>query len=259
MNNQTVLITGASNGIGKELAYHFAKDKYSLILVARSVDKLEMLAAELREKYAVEVKVKAKDISNEDAIHQLAQELKDENVKVDVLVNNAGYGLFGDFVTTDVKDELGMIDLNVRSLTLLSKLFLPGMLERDRGGILNVASVAAFMPGPFMAVYYATKAFVLSFSEALANEVKGTNITVSALCPGPTETGFGDRADLGKSKLFDGSLSSAEIVAQVAYREFKKGKVIVVPGMQNKFLTKLIRFLPREAVTNIVRSVQAKK
>lgn len=199
-----------------------------------------------------------KDLSKPEEITALHAELKERAVEVGMLVNNAGYGLYGPFTETDLQDELAMIDLNVRALTHLTKLFLREMVERKRGRIMNVASVAAFQPGPLMAVYYATKAYVLSFTEALENELRGTGVTVTALCPGATGTGFESRANLQQSKIFRRGVMDVETVADIGYRGFLKGETVVVPGFKNKLLVGAVRFVPRKWVTSIVRRVQEK-
>ncbi|UOY92044.1 SDR family oxidoreductase [Ectobacillus sp. JY-23] len=259
MKNETVLITGASGGIGKELAYLFAKDGYHLVLIARDGSRLKSIANELQNKYGTQVTMIAKDLSNQEAVSEVYKELQEKRVQVDYLVNNAGFGLFGEFAKTDLDKELNMIDLNIKTLTHLTKLFLTGMMERNKGGILNVASTAAFQPGPLMAVYYATKAYVLSFTEALDNELKDTNIKVAALCPGPTQTEFSSRADLGASKLFKSGVMDVKQVATIAYKEFQSGKTIVIPGLKNRILAGSIRFMPRKLVTAIVRRVQERE
>lgn len=250
---KTVLITGASDGIGRELAYKYAQDGYRLILTARNEMKLMKLAGELKNTTAI---VKAKDLSDMNQIHELFQELQEEKIQVDVLVNNAGFGLYGDFKNTSAIDELNMIDLNVKSITLLTKLFLPDMISKKSGQVLNVASTAAFQPGPLMAVYYATKAYVLSFSEAIENELKGTGVSVSVLCPGPTKTSFSERANLGQSKLFKSGVMDVKTVADAAYEGMKKRQTLIIPGFKNKILAAAVRFMPRKTVTGIVRKTQ---
>ncbi|WP_203289193.1 SDR family oxidoreductase [Metabacillus sp. cB07] len=250
---KTVLITGASDGIGKELAYKYAQDGYRLVLAARSEGKLQKLAEELK---PASVIVKRKDLSDMNQVRELYEELKAESVCVDVLVNNAGFGLYGEFVRTSADEELNMIDLNIKSITLLAKLFAPDMAERGSGHILNVASTAAFQPGPLMAVYYATKAYVLSFSEAIENELKGTGVSVSVLCPGPTKTGFSDRANLGQSKLFKSGVMDVKEVADAAYKGLHKKKMVIIPGLKNKMLAAAVRFMPRKTVTGVVRKTQ---
>jgi len=201
---QTALVTGASSGIGLELARLFAAGGYGLVLVARSGGKLEELANELRNRHGVDVRVMAIDLARPESSEELVRELEQAGVAVDVLVNNAGFATFGPFAETHLRAELEELQLNVVTLTHLTKKLLPGMLARRRGGVLNVASTAAFQPGPLMAVYYASKAYVLSFTEALAEELRGTGVTISALCPGPTVTGFQKRAAMEDSGLFRG-------------------------------------------------------
>lgn len=199
---RTALITGASGGIGYELAKLFAKDHYNLVLVARSGDKLNQVAGQLREQFNVTVNTIALDLAADQAVTMLFERLKGEGMAVDVLVNNAGFGVFGEFAEMPEEGIWGQIRLNVMALTYLTRLFLPAMIARRHGKIMNVASTAAFQPGPLMAVYYATKAYVLSFSEALANEVAGTGVVVSCFCPGATDTGFQKRAGMENSRLF---------------------------------------------------------
>ncbi len=256
--SKTALITGASNGIGKELAYHFAKDGINLVLVARSEAKLQELKMDLIGKWDIQVEVMSRDLSRMEEVQSLSEELKEKQIEIHYLVNNAGYGLFGNFTETDMEVELSMIDLNIKSLTLLTKLLVKDMVKKGKGGILNVASTASFQPGPLMAVYYATKAYVLSFTEALENELQGTGVTVTALCPGPTETGFGDRANLSSSKLFKGKLMNVTEVAEAAYAGLTTGKSLIIPGFQNRMLTVLVRLLPRKTITAIVRNVKEK-
>ncbi|MED4141248.1 SDR family oxidoreductase [Priestia megaterium] len=256
MSQHYALITGAWGGIGKELAYQFAKDEHPVILVARSADKLAAIGENLKSTYNIEVITIVKDLSREEEIQSLYEELKNKKMHVDYLVNNAGFGLYGKFIETALDEELNMIDLNIRALTHLTKLFLPDMVKRNRGKILNIASVAAFMPGPLMTVYYATKAYVLSFTEALENELRGINVTVSALCPGPTKTGFSDRAQLSNSKLFQSGAMDVETVTKVGYKKFMKGQTVIVPGVQFRLATFIPRFVPRKWLTSVVRRTQ---
>ena len=258
-NERTALITGASSGIGLELARLFAADRSNLILVARSEDKLNTLANELSTRHGVNARVIRKDLTALEAPEELFAECQQANATVDVLVNNAGYGGFGLFAEMNQQFQLDMVQLNVTTLTHLTRLFVPGMLKRGFGRILNVASTAAFQPGPTMGVYYATKAFVLSLSEALATELARTGVTVTALCPGPTESGFQAAADLEGSRLLKfGMMSSAE-VARIGYEAMNKGRVVVIPGVRNWLLAESVRFGPRALVRNIVRFVQAKE
>lgn len=259
MEKGYALITGASGGIGRQLAYHFAEDGYSLVLVARSKEKLEELKKELENNYSISVLISIKDLSKQEEALKLYDEIKQQRITVQFLVNNAGFGLYGTFIETSWAEEADMIDLNIKTLTYLTKLFLPEMVERNEGRILNIASVASFLPGPLMAVYYATKAYVLSFTEALENELKDTNITISALCPGPTKTGFSDRANLSSSKLFESGALHVEDVAKVGYEQFMRGKTIIILGAKFKVATMLPRFFPRKLITKVVRSMQEVK
>ncbi len=253
----TVLITGASGGIGLELARIFAAEGYRLVLVARSKDKLEQLAAEIRSQLQAHVLVMSADLATPDAADRVADELARQGICVDVLVNNAGVGHFGAFAESEWVKERDMLQLNIVTLTTLTKRLLPGMVERKRGRIMNVASTAAFQPGPLMAVYYATKAYVLSFSEALSAELEGTGVTVTALCPGPTESGFQAGAQMEDSKLVRGKkLPDAASVARAGYRALMAGKRVYVPGFSNRALTQAVRFLPRAAVTSMVLKAQ---
>lgn len=255
---QRALVTGASSGIGLELAREFAAGGYDLVLVARSGKKLEELAAEVRDRHGADARVIARDLSDPRSPDEIFQEA---GGAVDVLVNNAGFATFGPFAETALDKELEELQVNVVALTHLTKKFLPGMLARRGGGILNVASTAAFQPGPLMAVYYATKAYVLSFSEALAEELRGTGVTVSALCPGPTATGFSARANMQDSGLFKGMLvvSDARSVARAGYEGFRAGKRIVIPGLLNKASAQSSRLTPRGLMTRVVKGMQARR
>ncbi|MGO9829980.1 MAG: SDR family NAD(P)-dependent oxidoreductase [Myxococcaceae bacterium] len=253
---ETVLVTGASSGIGAELARAFARSGSSLVLTARSVDRLEALAAELRTQSQVSVRAVAADLATPEGPSRLLQRLGQEGVQVDVLVNNAGYAGFGAFTETSWTDEAGMLQLNVVALSELTKRLLPAMVAKKRGGILNVASTAAFQPGPLMAVYYATKAYVLSFSEALAEELRGSGVTVTALCPGPTASGFQARAAMEDSRLVKGKrLMPAAAVAQAGYEGFRRGATVVIPGLANRLLAQSVRFTPRRWVTRLVHKM----
>jgi short-subunit dehydrogenase len=255
----TALVTGASGGIGEELARLLAADGHDLVLVARSRDKLARLAEELGGKHGVKARVLAADLARPEAPREIFEELSAGGLTVDALVNNAGFGSYGLFAETDLKSELELLQVNVVALTHLSKLFLPGMIARRRGYLLNVASTAAFQPGPLMAVYYASKAYVLHLSEALANECEGTGVVVSALCPGPTETGFVAAAGMGDSKLFDRAVMDARTVAEAGYRGLLAGKAVVIPGLRNNLLARSIGFFPRNLVTKVVRGIQEKR
>lgn len=253
---RTALITGASGGIGKALAYLFAADGYSLVLAARSQDKLERLKEDLAMRYEVRVMVQAVDLSEVAQQERMLAALREEGVEVEFLVNNAGFGLHGEFIRTDLEQEVNMIHLNVIALTRLTKRILPQMVKRGSGRILNVASLAGFFSGPLMSVYYGTKSYVLHFSEALQNELKGTGVSVTALCPGPTKTGFAERADIRQSRLFESGVTDVETVARSGYRGMMRGESVVVPGWRNRLAVFGSRFLPRSAVTALVRKVQ---
>jgi short-subunit dehydrogenase len=250
---KTALVTGASSGIGLELARLFAADGYDLILVARDQGKLQRAADELKKMSKKTVRTLAKDLSAPGASDEVFAETQKMGVTVSVLVNNAGYGLHGRFVETDLATELKMLQVNVVALTHLTKLYVREMVKRGEGRILNVASTAAFQPGPLMAVYYASKSYVLLFSEAIANELKGTGVTVTALCPGATETEFAKRAQTEGTRLFARKVMNAETVARRGYRALMEGRSVVIPGMLNKVLAQSIRFLPRQMVTKASR------
>jgi hypothetical protein len=250
------VITGASSGIGAELARGFAARGYCLVLTARRHERLEALAKEIENAHGIQAKVMALDLEDREAPRDLAEMLREQGIQVHTLVNNAGFGLRGNFATLPFERQVAMIDLNVTALMALCRLMLPGMLERGRGGILNVASTAAFQAGPNMAVYYATKAFVLSLSEALYEEAKSRGVTVTALCPGPTESEFSATADLENSKLFKrGTMSSAD-VARIGVDGYEAGRSIVVAGGANWLGTLGAKFLPRTLIRKIAGRLQ---
>lgn len=254
---KTALITGASAGIGRELAELFARDHYQLVLVARDEERLLALAHELLNRYQTKCIILKADLSQPGAPSRIREALTSQNVRVDVLVNNAGMGTFGLFVETDPSPQIAAIDINIRALTELTRIFLPDMIQKGSGRILNVASTAAFQPGPLMAVYYATKAYVLSFSEALYNELEGSGVTVTALCPGPTATEFQQRANINISKLKkSGWLMGARPVAEAGYRGMHRGKRLVIPGFINLLIAESVRFTPRFLVLKIARMIQ---
>lgn len=246
----TSLVTGASSGIGLELARLLAARGDELHLVARSGDRLRELADELGRG---RVHVHVADLSQPGAVATILEAVP----AVDVLVNNAGVGGFGAFAEADLDRTLGMIQLNVAALTELTHRYVPGMVTARSGRVLNTASTAAFQPGPLMAVYYATKAYVLSFSEALAEELRGTGVTVTALCPGPTASGFQAGAEMEASKLVKGRrLPSSADVARAGLAAMEAGDVVHVPGLRNKVLASSIRFTPRPVVRRLVHSLQ---
>jgi len=258
--NPIALITGASSGIGLELAKLFARESHDLALVARSHDKLISIAEDLQQTYGVQVKCCTKDLSVSSTPEEIFEALQSEGGNIDVLVNNAGFGWRGEFAQMELTDALEMIQVNITALTHLTRLFLPGMIERKRGRILNVASTAAFQPGPMMATYYASKAYVLSFSEALSEELQGTGVTVTAFCPGPTATEFGKRAGFENLKILGGTLSmDSRKVALDGYRGLMKGKPLVVSGWKNWLGTKLVRFIPRPLPARLIKKFQQKR
>lgn len=253
----TALVTGASGGIGRDLAKLLGAGGHDLILVARSRDTLELLAAEMRREHGVNATVITADLSAPDAAEQVARDIETRGLRVDVLVNNAGFGLYGAYLETDGDREMQMIRLNVEALTQLTKLLLPAMAARGAGKIMNVASTAAFQPGPYMAVYYATKAYVLSYSEALAEELSGSGVTVTCLCPGVTSTGFQSTAELQRSRLLQSSVvMDSMTVARAGYDGLMRGKRIVIPGVMNKAMVQSLRLTPRRLITKIVKAIQ---
>jgi uncharacterized protein len=252
----TALITGASGGIGYELAKLFAKDRCGLVLVARSASKLTQFAGELQNQFGVSVKTIPLDLCAAPAPKFLFNQLQREGIAVDILVNNAAYGKHGEFAEMPVEEILGQIQLNVTALTHLTRLFLPPMVERRNGKLLNVASTAGFQAGPLMAVYYATKAYVISFSEALANELKGSGVTVTCLCPGATDTGFQKRAETENSVLFKKLRPmDPKTVALDGYHALMSGKTLAISGLRNWLLAESLRFAPRKLVTAISRKM----
>ncbi|MGN6820235.1 MAG: SDR family NAD(P)-dependent oxidoreductase [Sphingomonas sp.] len=255
MAKSTVLITGASAGLGAEFARRYAARDDDLILVARRADRLESLAGELMAKHGIRAEVIATDLTAADAAETLMAEVGKRGLTVDVLINNAGYGARGDFTELDRGMQIGMIDLNCRTLVALCHAVLPGMIARRSGGILNIASTAAFQPGPWMAVYYASKAFVLSFSEALHEEVKVKGVRVATLCPGATKTEFGDIADMTSSALFKFAGEPGQVVED-GMRALDGNRAVKVSGLANAMLAGSIRFTPRFLARRIAGSLQ---
>jgi short-subunit dehydrogenase len=255
----SVLITGASSGIGLELAKPFAAAKHPLILTARNAAALEQLAQECRQSHGVEAQVITADLADVVGPQFLFDEIQRRGLCVDILVNNAGFGTHGRFWEIATRNELSLLQVNVVALVQLTHLFLPGMVARKRGKVLNVASTAAFQPGPLMANYYASKAYVLSFSEALSNELAGTGVTVTALCPGPTSTDFQKRAGIGMSKISAIAGMSAQAVAQAGYDAVMNGKRVCIPGWKNRLLARSSKWLPRSLVLNAVRRLNASR
>jgi len=256
---KTALITGASSGIGLELAHLFAQDGYRLVLVARNRTALRLLGDDLQARYGITVRIAPKDLAHPASPDELYHELQESGIVLDVLVNNAGFGAAGAFTQTKWTDESEMIQVNITALTHLTKLFLPQIRARE-GKLLNVASTAAFQPGPFMSVYYASKAYVLSFTEALAEELIGSGATVTCLCPGPVKTNFQKRAYLQGTKLAASPLTvDVREVARSGYEGMKQGRRIVIPGWKNRMLVEGVRLAPRSLLTKVVRRLQEKK
>jgi len=252
---ETALITGASSGIGLDLAKLMAPG-FDLIITARNASDLENIARELEAAYGNHVHAIPGDLAKADAPQQLFSEIERRGLQVDILVNNAGFGSYGAFVEGDLQTDRDMIQVNITALTSLAKLALPGMLARKRGKIMNVASTAGFQPGPLMAVYYATKAYVIMFSEAIANELKGSGVTVTCLCPGATATKFAGRAKMEESRLFKMGAMRSEDVARAGYKGMMAAKGLVIPGVLNKAIAMSVRFNPRKMVTAISRRLQ---
>jgi len=257
--NKTALITGASSGIGLELAKCFARNGYDLVLVARREDKLRDLQSTLEARHGIRAKVLYADLSDSNAPQQIFQTLLDEKIAIEILVNNAGFATYGLFIETDLDTELQLLQVNITALTHLTKLFLPPMIEKRRGKILNVASIVAFQPGPLMAVYYASKAYVLSFSEALSEELEGSGVSVTCLCPGATQSSLQERAAMKDSKLAHVQLMDAATVARWGYRALMRGQRVTIPGTKNQVFAFAPRFLPRSWSAKIVRRVQEEK
>jgi len=257
MAKETVLITGASSGIGMGLAKLFAADGSDLVLVARREDRLNELAEKLKSEHGIEVHVLPKDLSKKTSPKEIFNHLKKEKIEIDVLVNNAGFGSRGMVSELDTDLQVDMVQVNAAALTHLTSLFLPGIIERGQGGILNVGSLAGFQPGPNLAVYFATKAYVLSFTEALAEEISNPNIKVSCFAPGPVKTEFGEKSDLEDSLLFKLSLMDLEPAVKAGYEGFRKGKTIVIPGLKQQIVPFLNRFTPRLIVRKIAKKLNS--
>ncbi|MCH8014169.1 MAG: SDR family oxidoreductase [Candidatus Dadabacteria bacterium] len=257
MAKETVLITGASSGIGMGLAKLFAADGSDLVLVARREDRLNELAEELKSEHGIEVHVLPKDLSKKTSPNEIFNHLKKEKIEIDVLVNNAGFGSRGMVSELDTDLQVDMVQVNAAALTHLTSLFLPGIIERGQGGILNVGSLAGFQPGPNLAVYFATKAYVLSFTEALAEEISNPNIKISCFAPGPVKTEFGEKSDLENSLLFKVSLMDLEPAVKAGYEGFRKGKTIVIPGLKQQIVPFLNRFTPRLIVRKIAKKLNS--
>jgi uncharacterized protein len=257
-HGQTALVTGASAGIGVDLAECFASDGYDMILVARTESALRLVADRLGKAYNVTATPIAADLQSIGGGARLADEIARRGLSVDVVVNNAGYGAAGAFAQSDAATQLGMIDLNDRALVELTHVYWPRMIANGRGGVLNVASTAAFQPGPLMAIYYASKAFVLSFSEALWEEARGTGVRVSCLCPGPTVSRFRERAGTAKVRLSRASTPMPSMtVARMGFDAWQTNTRVMVTGMRNRVIASLVRFVPRTTLLRLVRNLQS--
>lgn len=256
---KTALITGASNGIGLELAKIHASKGDNLVLVARNKSKLDELKTELEKQYKISVYTIGKDLSAANSAQDIYNETTEKKIQIDYLINNAGFGDFGMFYETDWNKELQMINLNITTLTQFTKLYLKDMVKRKGGKIMNVASTAAFQSGPTMAVYYATKAYVLSFSEAVDNEVRDKGVTITTLCPGATESGFQAAAKMEESALVKGKkLPTSKEVAEYGYWSMMQGKTVAIHGLMNWIMANSVRFTPRSLVVKITRKIQDK-
>lgn len=251
---KTALITGASSGIGKSLAHEFATNNYNLVLVAEKSEKFSHAVAELQEKYKTEVKKIEKDLTMESAPSEIYKQLQEENIQIDVLVNNAGVGQKEIFHETSIEKDIYIIKLNIEALVRFTKLFLKDMVARKNGKILNLGSVAGFQPGPMLAVYHASKAFVVSFSEAISKELEDTGVSVTVLCPGPTDTNFFKRADMENARILeDGIVMEPDEVAKEGYKALMNGERIIIPGMSNKLMTFTRRLIPKSLQASINR------
>ncbi|MFH0985165.1 MAG: SDR family oxidoreductase [Candidatus Omnitrophota bacterium] len=249
------LITGASEGLGQEFAKIFARGGHPLVLVARNKARLDALASELSSTHQVDIRTISQDLSLPSAAEELKSAISALKIDIEILVNNAGFGVHGLFPDTDWKDTQSMLSLNMMTATHLTHLFLPEMLRRGHGKVLNVASTAAFQPGPFMACYFASKAYVLSFTEAIAEEVRGTGVTVTAFCPGPTRTQFQKRSHTENIRE-NAFVMAAAPAAEAAYRGLMKNKRLVIPGFTNKLLAVLVRLAPRSLVMRVTRYLE---
>ena len=256
-NIRYTLVTGASTGIGNELSKLFAKDKHNLILVSRNKNKLQSVKNELL-KYNIDIKILALDLESSEDIQSLFNYIEINKLAVNILINNAGIGTFGDFNDIEWSKEEALIDINIKALTQLTKYFLPKIIDYKNGGVLNVASTAAFCSGPRMAAYYASKAYVLNLTEAIYEEYKGNGINISCLCPGPVKTSFQGKAGIKKSESAKKYLMDAEEVAKVCYKDFNKGKLIIIPGMKNKLLVMGNKLLPRSISRKIILKTNRK-
>ena len=258
--NKTVLITGASAGIGLEFAKIFAREKYNLVITARNEAKLNELATEIKSKHNINIKVLTKDLSKQNAGEEIFNELKNRNIITDILVNNAGFGVFDNYWCVDLQDEKNMLQVNIMALAELTFLFVKDMVNRGSGKILNVASTAAFQPGPTMPGYYASKAFVLRYTQAINFEVRKKGVQVSTLCPGPTITEFQTRAKMSETNMFKRRFTmSAEEVASIGYKGLMQGRSVIIPGRINLMAAMVSRIAPSKMSMKVVNWLLTKK
>jgi short-subunit dehydrogenase len=258
-SGQTALITGASAGLGREFAKLAAQDGHDLVLVARRRSRMDELASELGAAHGVGITVIDADLGDRATPLQIVDRVQAAGLQIDILINNAGFGSHGAFAEAELARQLEMVDVNVRALIELCHLFLPGMLARRRGRILNIASLAGFVPGPMMATYYASKAFVLSFTEALATELQGTGVTATASCPGPTATEFGTVSRNEATNLFRRNAATAVSVARHGYKAMLAGQVVAIPGFKNKLTAQSLRVAPRSVVRSFAAGLNRKR
>jgi len=251
---KTALITGASSGIGKETAFVYAKNNYNLILVARRLENLKEIKKDIENKHKVSVTIFDMDLSKLKSAEELYKKVTDANLEVDVLINNAGFGIYKNFTDSNIEKEEQMLLLNIVTLTKLTKLVLPQMIKRKSGNVVNIASTAAYQPVPSLASYAATKAYVMNFSEAIAFELKDKNVNVTVICPGATQSEFGDTAGFGKNKFYN-NIPTAKSLAEFIYKSMKAKKTNVIHGFKNKFLAFSNRFAPRKMTTYIAHKM----
>lgn len=254
---KTALVTGAASGLGFELSLLLVKDGYNLVLIDIDELKLKKVKLLINNEFKNDVQILVKDLSQPNVARDIFNEV--EQLQIDVLINSAGFGLFGNFANTDWERESEMLHLHILTTTHLTKLILPAMISRKSGKILNISSLAAFQPGPLMSMYYASKSYILSFSEAIANELKNTGVTVTALCPGPTKTSFQEVVSENTSdNKISFNMANPSEVALYGYKAMQKGQTVAIPGLLNKFLASLHRFVSRSMATKIVRNIQEK-
>lgn len=259
MQNKYALITGATSGIGYEFSRIIAANGYNVVLVARNRQKLVEVQEELISEFSVKAEIISQDLSETEAPSLIVDQLQERSIEIDILINNAGFNEYGLFYQTNFEQERQMLSVNIAALTFLTKLLLPGMIARNSGKILNVGSIGSFAPGPFNAVYCATKAYVLSLSEALAEELQGTGVSITVLCPGATQTNFARRAQMENTNIFNGRLMSARAVAEIGFNALMRGKTTAVAGWRNGFTVFLLRLMPRKTVVRISRQMMSSR